>query len=156
MVLIVRFLFSFLISTLPTQTPHMTQIPSHKELTTCAAIFTFARQTGVPPNLGCRRTAGPEPAVLAPRSITLPLSDPVASASPACIAHTAFAFPTPQSFWIPTKDIIGQGYNLSINRYKEVQYEEVEHRAPQVILHELESIVKESIEGMKQPRGMLN
>jgi hypothetical protein len=53
-------------------------------------------------------------------------------------------------------DIVEQGYGLSINRYKEVVHEEVEHRAPQAIQDELESIEKEITQGMKQLRGMLS
>ena len=62
---------------------------------------------------------------------------------------------TAQSFCVPKSDIVEQGYDLSINRYKEVVHEEVEHRAPQAILDELESIEKEITQGMKQLRGML-
>ncbi len=62
---------------------------------------------------------------------------------------------TAQSFCVPKLDIVEQGYDLSINRYKEVVHEEVNHRAPFEILDELESIEKEIIQGMKQLRGML-
>ncbi len=62
---------------------------------------------------------------------------------------------TAQSFCVPKSDIVAQGYDLSINRYKEVVHEEVDHRAPQAILDELESIEKEITQGMKQLRGML-
>lgn len=62
---------------------------------------------------------------------------------------------TAQSFCVPKSDIAEQGYDLSINRYKEVVHEEVEHRPPQAILEELESIEKEITQGMKQLRGML-
>jgi type I restriction enzyme M protein len=62
---------------------------------------------------------------------------------------------TAQSFCVPKSDIVEQGYDLSINRYKEVIHEEVDHRAPQAILDELESIEKEINQGMKQLRGML-
>jgi type I restriction enzyme M protein len=62
---------------------------------------------------------------------------------------------TAQSFCVPKSDIIEQGYDLSINRYKEVVHEEVDHRAPQAILDELESIEKEISQGMKHLRGML-
>ena len=60
-----------------------------------------------------------------------------------------------QSFCVPKSDIVEQGYDLSINRYKEVVYEEVDHRAPFEILDELEGIEKEITQGMKQLRGML-
>ena len=59
------------------------------------------------------------------------------------------------AFCVPKSDIAEQGYDLSINRYKEVVHEEVNHRAPQAILDELESIEKEITQGMKQLRGML-
>ena len=36
---------------------------------------------------------------------------------------------TAQSFCVPKADIVAQGYDLSINRYKEVVHDEVEHRA---------------------------
>ncbi len=52
-------------------------------------------------------------------------------------------------------DIVERGYELSINRYKEVVHEVVDHRAPQAILDELVSIEKEITQGMKQLRGML-
>jgi type I restriction enzyme M protein len=62
---------------------------------------------------------------------------------------------TAQSFCVPKSVIVDQGYDLSINRYKEVVHEEVDHRKPQAILDELESIEKEITQGMKQLRGML-
>jgi type I restriction enzyme M protein len=62
---------------------------------------------------------------------------------------------TAQSFCVPKKDIIEQGYDLSINRYKEVVHEEVVHRAPGEILDELEGIEQEILQGMKQLREML-
>ncbi|XZE19365.1 N-6 DNA methylase [Pirellulaceae bacterium SH449] len=62
---------------------------------------------------------------------------------------------TAQSFCVPKSDIVEQGYDLSINRYKEVVHEEVDHRPPQEILDELESIEKEITNGMKELRRML-
>lgn len=56
---------------------------------------------------------------------------------------------------MPKSGFVEQGYELSINRYKEVVHEEVEHRKPQEILNELENIEKEIMQGMKQLRGML-
>ncbi len=38
---------------------------------------------------------------------------------------------TAQSFCVLRADIAAQGYDLSINRYREVVHEEVEHRSPQ-------------------------
>ena len=39
---------------------------------------------------------------------------------------------------MPKADIAAQGYDLSLNRYKEVVHEEVEHRAPREILADLD------------------
>ncbi len=47
---------------------------------------------------------------------------------------------TDQSFLVPKADIAANDYDLSINRYKEVVYEEVEHASPQEILRELEGL----------------
>ena len=44
---------------------------------------------------------------------------------------------TAQSFCVPKADIAAQGYDLSLNRYKEVVHEEIEHRAPKEILKTL-------------------
>jgi type I restriction enzyme M protein len=41
---------------------------------------------------------------------------------------------TEQSFLVPKADIAAQGYDLSLNRYKEVVHEEVPHRPPGEIL----------------------
>ena len=38
---------------------------------------------------------------------------------------------TAQSFLVPKAEIVGNDYDLSINRYKEVVYEQVQHEAPQ-------------------------
>src|SRR5438309_2818926 len=44
---------------------------------------------------------------------------------------------TAQSFCVPKADLVAQGYDLSLNRYKEFVHEEVAHRAPKEILGEL-------------------
>ncbi|WP_164104429.1 type I restriction-modification system subunit M [Candidatus Laterigemmans baculatus] len=62
---------------------------------------------------------------------------------------------TAQSFCVPKSEIAEQGYDLSINRYKEVVHEEVVHRPPQEILAGLEELENEIQRGMKELRGML-
>jgi type I restriction enzyme M protein len=62
---------------------------------------------------------------------------------------------TAQSFCVPKADIAAQGYDLSINRYKEVVHEEVEHRPPKEILAELAKLEEEIQQGMKELEGML-
>ena len=62
---------------------------------------------------------------------------------------------TAQSFCVPKADIAAQGYDLSLNRYKEVVHEEVEHRAPKEILADLAKLEEEIQRGMKELEGML-
>ena len=60
-----------------------------------------------------------------------------------------------QSFCVPKADIAAQGYDFSLNRYKEVVHEEVEHRSPKEILTELAGLEAEIQRGMKELEGML-
>lgn len=46
------------------------------------------------------------------------------------LSTSDFALRTSQCFCVPKADIAAQGYDLSLNRYKEVVHEEVEHRKP--------------------------
>ena len=62
---------------------------------------------------------------------------------------------TAQSFTVPKADLVAQGYDLSINRYKEVVHEEVAHKAPKEILAELRRLEKEIAEGMRELEGMV-
>src|SRR5439155_9961658 len=62
---------------------------------------------------------------------------------------------TAQSFCVPKADIAAQGYDLSLNRYKEVVHEEVAHRAPGEILKRLGKLEKEIVTGMRELEDML-
>ena len=62
---------------------------------------------------------------------------------------------TAQSFCVPKADIAAQGYDLSLNRYKEIVHEAVEHRPPKEILAELAKMEEEIQQGMKELEGML-
>jgi type I restriction enzyme M protein len=62
---------------------------------------------------------------------------------------------TSQSFCVPKDDIAPQGYDLSLNRYKEVIHEEVAHRTPREILQTLLQLEEEIQVGMKELEGML-
>ncbi|SCL40131.1 type I restriction enzyme M protein [Micromonospora aurantiaca] len=62
---------------------------------------------------------------------------------------------TEQSFCVPKADIVEQGYDLSLSRYKEVVHEEVEHRAPLKIIADLERLESEIQEGMSGLKAML-
>jgi type I restriction enzyme M protein len=62
---------------------------------------------------------------------------------------------TEQSFCAPKVEIAAQGYDLSINRYKEVVHDHLEHRSPKEILADLEKLETEIQQEMKELEGML-
>ncbi len=62
---------------------------------------------------------------------------------------------TDQSFMVPKADIAANGYDLSINRYKEVVYAEVKYDPPRKILKELAELEREIEAGMKELEEML-
>lgn len=62
---------------------------------------------------------------------------------------------TAQSFCVPKADIAVEGYDLSINRYKEVVHEVVEHETPLKILAKLSKLEAEIQDGMQELEGML-
>lgn len=62
---------------------------------------------------------------------------------------------TEQSFCVPKAEIVGQGYDLSLNRYKEIEYEDVEHRAPAEIISEIENINAEIADYIAELKAML-
>lgn len=62
---------------------------------------------------------------------------------------------TAQSFCVPKADIAAQGYDLSLNRYKEVVHEAIEHRAPKEILADLAKLEEEIQRGMNELEAML-
>jgi type I restriction enzyme M protein len=62
---------------------------------------------------------------------------------------------TSQSFCVPKAEIAAAGYDLSINRYKEVIHEAAEHRPPKEIVAELKALEKEIANGLEELEGML-
>jgi type I restriction enzyme M protein len=62
---------------------------------------------------------------------------------------------TAQSFCVPKADIAVQGYDLSINRYKEAVHEAVEHLHPLEILAQLHKLEAEIQEGIAALEGAL-
>jgi len=62
---------------------------------------------------------------------------------------------TAQSFCVPKADIATHGYDLSLNRYKEIVHKAVEHRSPKEILAELATLEEEIQRGMKELEGLL-
>jgi type I restriction enzyme M protein len=71
-------------------------------------------------------------------------------------ASTEHARPrTAQSFCVPKADIAAASYDLSLNRYKEVEHEEVAHETPAAILADLRRIEAEIAEGMTRLEEMV-
>lgn len=63
---------------------------------------------------------------------------------------------TAQSFMVPASEIIATGsWDLSLNRYKEIEHEEVDHQSPAEIIAELRAIEGEIAEGLDRLEGML-
>lgn len=63
---------------------------------------------------------------------------------------------TAQSFCVPKAEIAATGgWDLSLNRYKEVEHEAVEHASPQEIIAELRVIEAEIAEGLDRLEEML-
>ena len=62
---------------------------------------------------------------------------------------------TAQSFCVPKAEIEAAGWDLSLNRYKEVVREEVAHRAPKAILAELRRLEDEIRDGMARLEEMM-
>jgi type I restriction enzyme M protein len=62
---------------------------------------------------------------------------------------------TDQSFVVPKAEIAGNDYDLSINRYKQVVREAVQHDPPKKILAELKTLEAEIMRGMEELEGML-
>ncbi|AYF98068.1 type I restriction-modification system subunit M [Protaetiibacter intestinalis] len=62
---------------------------------------------------------------------------------------------TEQSFTVPKAEIAAQGYDLSLNRYREIVHEEVEHRNPLDILADIETLNAEIEAGVAELKAML-
>jgi len=62
---------------------------------------------------------------------------------------------TEQSFMVPVKEIRDNKYDLSINRYKEVVYEEKVYEKPAVIIAQIEALDKERADLLQQLKEML-
>lgn len=63
---------------------------------------------------------------------------------------------TEKSFFVPVEEIRENGYDLSINKYKEIEYEEVKYDEPKVILERIKKLEKEINDGINELQIMLN
>jgi len=62
---------------------------------------------------------------------------------------------TLKEFFVPKGEIQSNGYDLSINRYKEIEYEEVRYEAPKVILQKLRDLEDEIRTDLDVLEGLL-
>ncbi|UDL92234.1 type I restriction-modification system subunit M [Mesorhizobium sp. PAMC28654] len=62
---------------------------------------------------------------------------------------------TAQSFCVPKAEIVAAGYDLSINRYRQMVHEAQEHRPPKEIIAELKALEKEIAGGLDDLEAML-
>ena len=62
---------------------------------------------------------------------------------------------TEQSFFVDVQEIRDNGYDLSINKYKEIEYEEVKYDAPCVILGSIRKLEEEIVKGIEELERMI-
>lgn len=58
-------------------------------------------------------------------------------------------------FWVEKKKITGNDYDLSINKYKVIEYEEVIYEKPEVILDRIEALERSILEDIAELKGMV-
>jgi len=57
---------------------------------------------------------------------------------------------TEKSFLVPVEEIRENGYDLSINRYKEIVYDEVEYEEPEVIIEKIRRLEEDILLGLDE------
>lgn len=57
---------------------------------------------------------------------------------------------TEKSFLVPKDEIVANDYDLSINKYKEIEYEEVEYASPQETLEKIRELEQEILSGINE------
>ena len=68
---------------------------------------------------------------------------------------------TDRSFLVPKEEIVEQNYDLSLNRYKEIEYEEVEYDDPKTIINGkdgqpgLRQLAEERLKLLDELEGMI-
>ena len=62
---------------------------------------------------------------------------------------------TEQSFFVTVEEIRDNGYDLSINKYKEIEYEEVKYDSPQEIMLKIRKLEMEITTGIEELAGMI-
>lgn len=62
---------------------------------------------------------------------------------------------TDQSFFVPKSEIVANGWDLSLNRYKEVVYEEAQYDQPKDIIARIKQLQSDMQSGIEKLEGML-
>lgn len=62
---------------------------------------------------------------------------------------------TEQSFFVSIDELRQNDYDLSINKYKEIEYDEVEYEKPEVIVNKIEVLEDEIAKGIKELRDII-
>ncbi|MDP1512156.1 class I SAM-dependent DNA methyltransferase [Paenibacillus sp. CMAA1739] len=62
---------------------------------------------------------------------------------------------TEQSFFVSVDEIREKGFDLSINKYKEIEYEEVEYKKPKVIINEILTLETEVLNDLNALKELL-
>ncbi|WP_342559801.1 class I SAM-dependent DNA methyltransferase [Psychrobacillus sp. FSL W7-1457] len=60
-----------------------------------------------------------------------------------------------QSFFVPVDEVREQGYDLSINKYKEIAYDEISFKSPKEIIEDLELLEEEIKIGFRDLKDLL-
>ena len=63
---------------------------------------------------------------------------------------------TEKSFFVPKDEIINNGYDLSINKYKEIEYAPEEYPPTSEIIADLQQLEAEIMQGLKELEEMLH
>ena len=62
---------------------------------------------------------------------------------------------TEKSFFVAKDEIVSNGYDLSINKYKEVEYDKVEYESPKVIIQRIKELENQILEGLNDIERMV-
>jgi type I restriction enzyme M protein len=60
-----------------------------------------------------------------------------------------------KSFLVSKDKIVKNDYDLSINRYKEIEYDEIEYEAPKVIIQRIKRLEQQIVEGLNDIERMV-
>lgn len=69
--------------------------------------------------------------------------------------NNSFGDKRKKAFVVPAEDIAANKYDLSINRYKEVEYQQEDYEDPKVILQRLKGLEQEILADLDELEGML-